>query len=225
MELNLFKKKEEYKVEENVLKEMTENDVKYAMEFETGEMKTFEYDDSKTIARNYRDYEIFNSLNKNMEEPYSKFMDVVNLARLKVKNCKDQAKAEKLQSMIINICSNSFMQDVSSEDLMHIIDYTMCGMEFKEKENPNLEDNKKINNIGAQAIKELYTRQLVKLDKKYGKALYGLSPIDYLKRKAEIDQDLSCVGDMAGFLSEYFRLTVPVRSTSFFSIRQTIMQA
>ncbi len=199
MQEELFKKQEEIRLENASLEKMAEEDREYISFFETNQVQEFKYDSSKTVARNYRDYEIYKAMKGTENEPYGELSDAAKYIQRKAAV---SSGAEKIEKRLLNLCSNTFMKKVGNEEIRILAEHLMCGLNFKDEENPNEKLQEEMRSIGEKALKELYTRQIIQIDKKYGKKLVEMSSADYLKKKAEIDHDLSCLKDMEEFFKE-----------------------
>ena len=174
------------------------------------ENMTFKYDSKKTIQRNYRDFEIYKSMNADAAHSYGKFqknIDFINISREYTGTVllgKVGENSLEIDKVIMNLCSNRLLDTtVEVNDMRILTEHLMAGALHK-KDNPNETVCQTLKQEGIKALSEIYFRELDALSNKYGlNSLIKMSPLDYIMALPEIMYDFACIKDMQKFFGIY----------------------
>ncbi len=196
-------KKEEIIFYDSKEEELVLKDNEYMKYLESHSDYEYKYDSSKSVSRNYRDYEIYKAISKNKDKSFKEIEDASMYIQRKVAGCVPSENVERIEKALLNICKNSFMRNVGNDVIKKLAEHLLVGLDYKNGEDPNAISNMEMFSYGKLALKELYIRQMIQIEKKYGKKLVNMSPTEYLKNRVAIDHDLSCINDMTLFFNEY----------------------
>ena len=193
--------------------QMLQEDKKAIAQYQQGGKQAFRVSSKKTLARNFRDYEIYKSLQAQEANAYGKYQETAEfigdsytlIDELKVKERMNLPGTQLSgRDALLHLCSTRLLEnEVSAETLKTMSAHLTAGQMWMEGENPNAAMDQEMHKAGLECLKELYFKHLSALDKKYGEKLAGLTPTQYLKAMPALEADLTVVMDMKQFFADY----------------------
>ncbi|MBR3607063.1 MAG: hypothetical protein IKL51_05770 [Lachnospiraceae bacterium] len=173
------------------------------------EQRTYKVGTTKSNVRNFRDFEIYTSMQTDDIQPYGKYQRVTDYIKLytnrvgKVVFVQQEGQdALTVEQLVNNLCRNqSFHPQLTVQELQTLTEHLLAG-EQQQNKTVNQKIHHKMKEEGRQVLKDLYCRQLSYLQKKYsGSYLLKLSPSEYLKKHEELSSDFACIHDMKIFFA------------------------
>ena len=173
----------------------------------------FQASAKKTTARNYRDYEIYRSLQVPEAQAYGKrqeaadhitecFRQLVEWQDPVRMNLPGQTIPAK--DVLMHLCRSRLLEkEIDADTMKTLTDHLTAGRMWAEGENPNAREQRRMNEAGMEALQEIYAKHLAALDKKYGEKLAKLTPSQYIQAMPALEEDLCVVGDMKRFFDAY----------------------
>ena len=173
----------------------------------------FQASAKKTTARNYRDYEIYRSLQvpealaygsrqeaaDHITECFRQLADWQDTVRMNLPGQNIPAK-----DVLMHLCRSRLLEkEVDADTMKTLTDHLTAGRMWAEGENPNAREQRRMNEAGMEALQEIYAKHLAALDKKYGEKLAKLTPSQYIQAMPALEEDLCVVEDMKRFFDAY----------------------
>ena len=213
-EQQIQKKQQTYSVSQQQRDmQMLQEDKQAIAQYQQGGKQAFRVSSKKTLARNFRDYEIYKSLQAQEANAYGKYQEAAEfigdsytlIDGLKVKERMNLPGTQLSgRDALLHLCSTGLLEkEVSAETLKTMSEHLTAGQMWMEGENPNAAMDQEMNEAGRACLKEIYFKHLAALDKKYGEKLAGLTPTQYLKAMPALEADLTVVMDMKQFFADY----------------------
>lgn len=193
--------------------QMLREDQQAFARYQQDHTQEFQASSKKTTARNYRDYEIYRSLQVPEAQAYGKRQEAADhiaecFARLD--DWKDPLKMNlpgldiPAKDVLLHLCRSRLLEkEVNAETMKTLTDHLTAGRMWAEGENPYVRVQHRMNEAGMEALQEIYAKHLTALDKKYGEKLVKLTPSQYIQAMPALEEDLCVVGDMKRFFDAY----------------------
>lgn len=171
----------------------------------------------QSMVRNYRNYEIYQNLQEQANQPYGIYQGVadavvntdltyrdIHKRKLLLASDADGKAGLSVRDAILHLCSSSLVEAGISECTMKdTMNHLVAGQLWENGENPNAQLQREMNLAGREALTEIYFRHLCALDKTYGDKLATMTPSDYLRQMPQLEYDLQIVADMQVFFRHY----------------------
>ena len=195
--------------------EMFLGDKQAIAQYQQNKTRKFQISSKKSMARNYRDYEIYQSLQDTQMDAYGAYQSAVesvvdgdimfrNEQEDKTQTLKVPGTDLAAKQAVLHLCQSKLLdKDVSTETMKTMVEHLMAGQMWKEGENPNAKIQGQMNTAGAECLKNIYFKHLIALDKKYGEKLISFTPAQYLQAMPQLQQHMSIVEDMRVFFQNY----------------------
>ncbi|MCR5482079.1 MAG: hypothetical protein K6F52_04720 [Clostridia bacterium] len=211
--------KEMHKREQH-LTEMAKQDSAFASQLAASGQQSFQYQKKKSVARNYRDYEIYSRMHMRETDAFGDFQPVIDGLNQQLSDVSADSdalflpegympceKSSRLRTAdaLKRLAGSSLTQEVSTEEELSMIQSSLFAGIQKRKAGEEVPDKlREKEREGLTKLQSLYFRHLEALDEKYGGAdLAKMTPVDYLRNLPGIEQDFACLQDMKVFIMNY----------------------
>lgn len=193
--------------------QMMKEDRQMIAQYQQGMQRDFQVSSKKTLARNFRDYEIYKSLQVQAVSTYGMYQEAAEFIADTYTQIDGQDVKERMnlpgihlsgRDALLHLCSTRMLEkEVSAETLKALSAHLTAGQLRREGETSRPAMDREMNKAGLECLKEIYFTHLSAMDKKYGDKLAGLTPSQYLKAMPALEADLTVVMDMKRFFAEY----------------------
>lgn len=179
----------------------------------------FQTDKKKSLARQYRDYALYQCLDHPEQAVYGPRQEAagyiqflnnrIRSARQGQSHTLGDTPLQTHQCLLHLAASRLLEKELKGDVLIRLMDSLTAGSTWAagEQADPNTAYHQTLRAEGQAMLKEIYFRQLEAMDQKYGEKLCAMSPAAYLQALPQIEADFACLEDMRLYFQSVSPLT------------------
>lgn len=179
----------------------------------------FRTDKKKSLARQYRDYALYQCLDHPEQAAYGPRQEAAQYIQFQSSQIRSSHGGENHtlgdsplqthQCLLHLAVSRLLEQDLSGEVLIRLMDSLTAGSTWNGEGQPDPSQAyyETLHAEGQALLKEVYFRHLEAMDQKYGETLCAMTPAAYLQALPQIEADFACLEDMQIYFQQVSPLT------------------
>lgn len=179
----------------------------------------FRTDKKKSLARQYRDYALYQCLDHPEQAAYGPRQEAARYIQFQSSQIRSShggqnhtlgdTPLQTHQCLLHLAASRLLEQELSGEVLIRLMDSLTAGSTWNREGQPDPSQAyyETLRTEGQALLKEVYFRHLEAMDQKYGETLCAMTPAAYLQALPQIEADFACIEDMQIYFQQVSPLT------------------